>query len=178
MKGEKRPSSVHVNFRIEAACKTILEERALRPDMHLNAYVNHILGKFVFLDGIVEESQHMVLRKEIFERVVTSASIEDLGVAARDIGRDFLKSALVFASLEPNMNDLVRRYFLPMGIYSGWYRSEVLKTPVGNKLILQHDLGPKWTVFLKEYYSEVIRSFTHDQVHTVAHDGIVEIDYR
>lgn len=74
---EKRPGSIHVNFRIEAAYKTILEERARRRDMHLNAYVNHILGKFIFLDGIVEESQHMTLRKEIFARVVALGSAEE-----------------------------------------------------------------------------------------------------
>ncbi|MGA2876523.1 MAG: hypothetical protein ABSE82_13415 [Nitrososphaerales archaeon] len=174
----KRPSSIHVNFRIDAAYKGILEEGARRRDIHLNAYVNHILGKFIFLDGIVEESQHMVLRKEIFARIVALGSAEDLVVVAGDIGRDFLKSALAFASVEANMDDLVRRYFLPMGIYSGWYRSKVVKTPSGNKLILQHDFGPKWTAFLKEYCAVVIKSLIHDEVSIVAHDGILEIRYR
>lgn len=65
-----------------------------------------------------------------------------------------------------------------MGIYSGWYRSKVVKTPPGNKLILQHDYGPKWTVFPKEYYTEVIKSLGQDEVSIVAHDGLLEFDYR
>jgi hypothetical protein len=175
---EKRPSSIHVNFRIETAYKDILEEGARRRDIHLNAHVNHILGKFIFLDGIVEEAQHMTLRKEIFARVVALGSAEELCEVARNLGRDFLNPALGFANAGTSMHDLVMNYFLPMGIYSGWYRSKTVKTSSGDKLIIQHDYGPKWTAFLKEYYAAVIRSLGHDDVSIVAHGGLLEFDYR
>jgi hypothetical protein len=49
MEGERRPASVHVNFRIPVAYKSILEEEASKRDMNLNAFVNHIFAKFILL---------------------------------------------------------------------------------------------------------------------------------
>lgn len=76
------------------------------------------------------------------------------------------------------MSDLAKHYFLPMGVYSGWYRAKVVKTRLGRKLVLQHDYGPKWTTFLKEYYSAALKSLIHNEANIASHDGFVEISFQ
>jgi hypothetical protein len=178
MEHEKPAASVHVNFRINAGYMTDLEEEATKRDMSLNAFVNHVFARFLSFDRATEESQRVVLRKEFLVHVVSLISAEEFDELARNLSVTVLKPDLVFSGSATSMNDLVKNYFLPMGMYSGWFRARVIKTPMGHKLILQHEYGPKWTIFLKEYYSVAIRSLIDDGVKIVAEDGVLEIHYR
>jgi len=175
---ERRPVSVHVNFRIAAAYKAVLEEEASKRDMHLNALVNHILAKFIFFGSIIEESNRVVFQKDFLTRIIPLISSDDFDEIARTLAIAVLKPAITFSGMPISMNDLVKNYFLPMGMYSGWFQARIVKTPSEYKLILQHEYGPKWTAFLKEYYSVAIKSLALREVSVVAADGILEISYR
>ncbi len=146
--------------------------------MHLNAYVNHIFAKFTFLDETIEESHRVVFQKEFLTRIIPLVASEDLAELGRYLGSQVLSPSLEFSGGTANMPDLVKHYFMPMGIYSGWYRAKVVKTPSGHKLVLQHDYGPKWTLFLKEYYSTAVKSLIQEELSFASHDGILEINYR
>jgi len=172
-----RRKSVHVNFRIAVKSKEFLEAQASRRDMHLNAYVNHIFAKFAFLDEIIEESHSVVFQREVLSKLLLLAPTQDLAELARSLSARLLKPALEFLEVR-SMSDLAERHFLPMGVYSGWYSSKIVKTSSGCKLVLQHDYGPNWTLFLKEYYSETIRSLIQEETRILSRDGTFEIRYR
>ena len=146
--------------------------------MHLNAYVNRIFAKFTFLDETIEESKRVVFQKEFLTRIIPLVPSKDFAELGRYFGSQVLKPSLEFSGGAANMSDLSKHYFLPMGIYSGWYRAKVVKTPSGRKLVLQHDYGPKWTAFLKEYYSAALKPLIRNEVNIASHDGFVELNFQ
>ena len=61
-----------------------------------------------------------------------------------------------------------------MGSYSGWYRFNVIGSNP-DKLLLEHEYGPNWSVFLKQYNAALIKSVAGVEPDVKADDSLITI---
>jgi hypothetical protein len=169
-----RKSSVHVNFRIPLELKIELEDEAKRHNMNLNALVTQIMTKHMTYDRKIERPGSVVLRKELFSRILDKVSVEEMERIGSAFGPKIVKRAFGFLDIGLDLDNLVNHYFQPMGSYSGWYRFNMIE---GNptKLLLEHEYGLNWSVFLKYYNTGLIKSITGVEPEVEADDSLITI---
>jgi hypothetical protein len=168
----------HVSVRISENLRRELNSEAKREHINLNALVNRILTKFVDFDRIAEHERSIVLDRRIFLPIIEEASLEELEILGKKLGPRLAKQTFEFFNIEPTVESLVSRYFEPMGAYSGNYQLSVAGSGSNLKLILEHDLGSKWSAFLSEYTRGVVKSVLGSEPRIELDDDLVKVEFR
>lgn len=84
--------------------------------------------------------------------------VEDLEEMAKEVGPIIVKRDFAFFNIPPTLDNLISKYFEPVGRFSDRFDVNISGEGPGVKLVLTHEHGANWSRFLREYCSGVIES--------------------
>jgi hypothetical protein len=87
-----------------------------------------------------------------------------------------VKQTFAFLNLDYDLDALVERYFQQLSTHSRWHSFNMKSKGADRKLMFQHQYGPKWSAFLKEYIGGIIKSAIGMEPRIVVSDELITVD--
>jgi len=168
---------VHVSARIPESRRQELVSEANRQGINFNALVNRVLNKYLEFDMLSEHEHSITLDRRIFSPILDRMTEEDMKNLGKRLGPRLTRETLEFFDVEFTLDGLVSRYLEPMGRYSGRFRFNSTSRGLGLKGVLEHDYGRKWSVFLAEYTSGIVKSILGTEPRIEVEDDLVKIRF-
>ncbi|HEV2226313.1 MAG TPA: hypothetical protein VGR56_05850 [Nitrososphaerales archaeon] len=150
--------TVHASFRVSADVRRELQKEAIRRKISFNSLGNRILEKYLSFDRLVEHEHSVVIERKVFSRILEKIAVEDLQEIGRELGQKAAKEDFEFFGIPPTLGNLITRYFEPIGAFSDRYDSNIVGDAPYLKIVLAHEYGHKWSIFLGEHSIGVVES--------------------
>ena len=162
----KQRKTRSTTFRLDTKVIDELQRDADQAEISLNVLVNQILRRYVEWDRFETKLNLLPIPKLMLTRIVDQtlavakdAKIVDLEGYRNKIAKDaaqvalnIMKDSVLFMKKEYNLwtvLDVLRNYMKVAGITS----DHTLEAGRKHVFIIQHDLGPNWSLFAKELLS-------------------------
>jgi hypothetical protein len=167
----------HLSIRIPTEIGAELANEAGRQRITVNAMVNRALERYLSFDRLADFDHSVTLERQIFEKMLERVDAEDLERIAREIGPQTVKRDFVFFNIPATLDNLVSKYFEPVGMFSSRFDVNASGESPNVKLVLTHEYGPKWSRFLREYSARVIESTMGARPTIRIENNVVTIDF-
>ena len=148
--------TVRLPERIDEILIQEANERGLSP----NALVSMILARFVEWDRFANRFHLISVTTELHKGLLDGIDDEKLEYLADKSGSHTPKEAMVFWFKEISVENLVR-FLNDSCKYSGYGEFEHQEKQGRNTLTIRHDLGEKWSLYLKRYIDVALRKTFH-----------------
>jgi hypothetical protein len=134
-----------------------LQEDAEANGMTVNGLMNRILTKYIKWDTHIEKFKFVSITNETLKLFLEEGSDNEIERIATDTGRKTIEGITLFWFHKLNLETALKTASI-YGRYSGLLTSEI-KVDEGNyKIIFHHDLGDKWSLFLKCAINQFIKT--------------------
>lgn len=142
--------------------------------MH-NALTVNILEKYISFDRIAEHVGVIPLNSVLFSKMLEDITPEEMEEIGRELGPRLIKGTFAFLDLDYDLDSLIENYFEPLGAFSRWYSFNIAGTYPNRRLLFEHAHGPKWSAFLKNYITSIIKSSTGTEPRVLVSDGLITV---
>jgi hypothetical protein len=166
---------IHVSLRIPVELKSELENQAKQQSLNLNSLSNIILLKHVLFDRIVDRVEGVPLNKLLFTAMLDGIGVDQMEIIGRELGPRVIKHTFAVMNLPFDLDGLIQNYFQPMSTYSRWYKFSVAGGISSRKLMFEHSYGQKWSAFLKQYLTGILKPVVGSEPKVVIDDGLISI---
>jgi hypothetical protein len=168
----------HLSIRVSSNVSIELEREVKRQGTTVNALVNRVLERYLAFDRMADYDHSVTIERGFFEKIIEKASSEDLVEIARILGPKIVKRDFAFFNIAPTLDNLVAKYFEPVGAFSDRFDLNISGEAPDLKLVLTHEYGRKWSEFLGEYCDQVIESVLGVKPLIKVEDDLVTIEFR
>ena len=163
-------------FRFSEELTRALEAEAEEQGITLNAFVSSILTKHVEWDAKAAKFGYIPTYKPIFTWLLQASDDESLTRLGRTVLPAMWKEMASFwfqDSSEGRILDLLsmRSRYLP------FIQSEVKREGRKCTIVTHHDLGPKWSVVLRNAFDELARASFHAQPTISVGETVVTVEF-
>ncbi|MBM3910371.1 MAG: hypothetical protein FJ356_01830 [Thaumarchaeota archaeon] len=151
----KSSQSESMTFRLESAALDKLKAKANQDRISLNTLVNQIIVGYAEWDLTAIGAGWMVMPKSVMKKMIAKLSEKEVEQLAKETFGE-MKGVALFMT---NKSDL-EAFFSIVRMRSKKSGFQVKEMTENNKttLIIQHDLGVKWSLFSKTFYEEILHS--------------------
>jgi hypothetical protein len=165
MDGDEAPSrqegkKVTRAFKITKAMDDAVISHAEKHGITPSSFINRLLGQYLeWWQYASKGSAFVTLDRRVLMALIEDLDEERIADVARSIAlittRDFLKFR--FGKLD---SQTVLRFFEMLDAHMNWGEVKTLKTEEGGlEVLIKHDMGIKWSIFISEYISSLLPSF-------------------
>ncbi len=167
----------HISIRVSSSLGNELEREVRRQGTTVNAFVNRVLKRYLAFDRMADYDHSVTIERGFFEKIIEKASNEDLVEIARSLGPKVVKRDFAFFNIAPSLDNLITKYFEPVGAFSDRFDLNISGEAPDLKLVLTHDYGRKWSEFLGEYCDKLIESVIGVRPLIKIEDDLVTIEF-
>jgi hypothetical protein len=162
-------------LRIDAELDSVIQREAERLGMSPNALINRTLQRYKDVRRYNDPQYFLLVSLETFQAVLDKLSIEEVEDIGYKYGHGLLHENLLKRGMEINPENI--RWYIrqELGEYSGWFRCETYEKPSGETMHLTHNLGRKWSHFLANYVSSILRGEEGLKVQSVIMENNVHL---
>jgi hypothetical protein len=128
-------------------------------NMTLSALISSILTRHVEWDRYAERFGFVTIANDSFARLVGSIEDDKIVKIAQELGANVPRELAMFWFKKSNLDKLLELISL-FGKYSGTQKCEIERDGGNFTLVLRHNLGEKWSLFLKNFIDEAIKAVT------------------
>jgi len=153
---QKKKTVLRVS-RISQELDELLQRDAENKRMSVNALVTSILTKYWEWDRYAEKFGFMSLGREIVIAMLESADQEKLEKFGDELGAQLTKQFILFWFKKVNVETFLA-YITLVSRYGGITKSEIEAEGREYTVSSLHDLGPKWSSFLKHFIDSGLKS--------------------
>jgi len=143
-----RKSTVLRTFRFPSRLEEALETEAQNRGLSPNALVSLVLTKMVNWDRFADRIESVTVTDDLFKPIIDEMSEEKVIALAQTVGVRAASDAMMFWSKEVSLDSFLV-YLDNKCRYSGYGKLEYENRTRSHVLVLQHDLGIKWSIFLQ-----------------------------
>jgi hypothetical protein len=146
-------------MRIPNYINSLLEKDADSKGVSVNALISMIMTKYAEWDRYVERFGSITIKLQAFREMLEEIDEVKLADIASRSGSRFPKEFVLFRFKRANLDTYLEALKL-MCKYKGYARYELESDESGYTVILVHDLGEKWSNFLRHVVEGGMRSIT------------------
>lgn len=136
----------------ERLYKSIKEEASTR-SISFNNLVNQVLQKYIEFDRFVPKFQFMLFHKKLITNGLEGLSDDAIDRRGEAMGAPFAKDLLLTMGLPLNRDSFLYLVDTILPLYKNFYSCEKQGAGDQQEFYMRHDLGRKWSLFLKGYIS-------------------------
>ena len=156
----KAKKTVTRTFRISAEWDEFLKKEAEIRGISVNVLVNLILRRHVHIGRLAQADDLICLTKTSFRKIMEGIPLEYLIRAANDASSKDFPKIMGMLGLPSDYNSfayLVSRHFggPNSSMWFCCYRHTLKNTDIFH---LQHNLGRKWSIYLREYFLSYLKT--------------------
>lgn len=153
----KRKKTVLKTIRLTRELNSLLQDDAQASGMSVNGLINRIMTKYVEWDRHIDKFNFVSIASETFRSILEEVDDGKLEEIATKMGSSMPKSVTMFWFKKLNPETLLKTISI-YGKYSGLQTNEI-NIDEGNCIItFHHELGRKWSIFLKNFISQYVKS--------------------
>ncbi len=149
----------NISIRIDSELSRKLHEQCSDQKISLNTLINHLLDKQVNWHGLATEMGWITMFRSTFRELSDSVSEEKIKKIAETTGHSDLKNAINYiygyVDLE-SVLDFFKKRCHNMNVQ---YRE--IKIDGKNKIVIQHDLGKNWPIFIVYQMNEILNEIKY-----------------
>jgi hypothetical protein len=167
----KKSSSESVTFRLNSAVLNKLSGRAELQKTSLNVLVNQILSNYIEWEMDAQKAGWVPTQRQVLMKLIDALEGETvLDIAektAEAIGKDiilYMYGKYNLESLLSNIRASAQRSGFSIKEYDESRNLEIL---------IQHDLGWKWSLFFKHYYQKILHDLQQRAVFDYTENSLV-----
>jgi hypothetical protein len=138
-------------FRIDADVMRGLEDEAKKQGATVNGLTCRILRKYVNVGTKLEQFQILSLPKKDLLDLLNSIDDKIIAKLAVSMGRTTAKEIMLQLYGDLSVKTYLQFLAIFLDGYSNWGSFYTEETDEGVKIRISHDLGNKWSLFLKNY---------------------------
>ena len=135
-------------MRIPNYINTILEKDADFKGVSVNALISMIMTKYVEWDRYIERFGGITIKPQAFKEILDLADDDKLADIAKRSGSRFPREFVLFWFKRANLETYLESLKI-LCKYKGYARYELESEGSEYTIILIHDLGEKWSKFLR-----------------------------
>jgi len=174
---ERRKKSVTRTFRINKEWDDVLLAEAEEQGVSVNVLVNKILRRYALFERWADKYEVIHIMPRTLERILEVASEEGLAEAGRAEGSVRPIDSLTMMGRRISHESLVS---LVTEFYGGpdfarWFQCYYHPELGSDVLHLQHNLGNKWSIFIKNYMTSMFENLIKAKVESKVMDQAVTL---
>src|SRR5215831_9478093 len=146
-------------MRIPDYINTLLEKDADSKRISVNALISMIMNKYAEWDRYIERFGGITIKPQAFKEILEAVDDEKLAEIAKRSGSRFPKEFVSFWFKRADLDKYLESIKLAFK-YKGYARYEIENEGSEYTIILVHDLGEKWSNFLRYVVEGGMRSVT------------------
>jgi hypothetical protein len=153
--GKETKKTVLRTIRLSKELDELLQKDADSKRISVGALLSAILTRYSEWDRYMEKFDIITLRQETIKAILEATEDEVLIAKAREIGAKIPKEFLMFWFKKTDLETYVR-YLELLCNYGGFARFELQANGRAYVITLLHNMGEKWSLFLKHVMEEGI----------------------
>jgi hypothetical protein len=134
-------------FRISDSVYQALQKEADKQDTSLNTLVNQLFDAHVSDRVFLEKLDYMRINKATFRRILEGTSDQTLTEAGQFSGRETIRTVTLGRGGQLTLEALLETV-CSLADFAKCMRYSEIKSNGKEIVVLTHDLGPKWSVFI------------------------------
>ncbi len=168
----KRRKTVLRTFRLDEELDSMLRDDAEEGNLTVNGLINKIIIKYVEWDRHTEKFGFISFAKQTFKSILEEVDDRKVEEIAINTGSQALKAVTLFWFKKLNAETLLKT-LSTYSKYSGLGASETKVDGTRYTMTFHHDLGRKYSIYLKTVISQFVKAslgvmpeteFTHDML--------------
>jgi hypothetical protein len=167
-----------LTIRTKGEFDNILREEAKTRGVSLNSLINHIFEKHIVTYRFVDSFPCLIIPSQIVKELIDGTSEKHLIDVATFAGSVIPKESLFLSGLTKNLDNVLFCMEKKVGRYSNWYQLECDYRDDSVSLLLRHNLGRKWSIFLSSYYSMLFKEMLNISIRTEIENNSVTIIFQ
>jgi hypothetical protein len=156
-KTRRKKKTVFRVSRISEDLDELLQKDAQNRRISVNALTTSIFTKYAEWDRFSERFGFLSVGKELFTAILDAADQEKLEKIGDELGAELPKQFIIFWFKKINIETFLE-YIQLVSRYGGISKSEVEIRGRDYTVSSLHDLGPKWSIFLKHFIDSGLKS--------------------
>jgi hypothetical protein len=157
--GSKSKKTILKTMRIPNYINTVLEKDADSKGISVNALISMIMTKYAEWDRYIERFGGITIKAQALKEILGVVDDDKLAAIAKRSGSRFPKEFILFLFKRANLDTYLESLKLVCR-YKGYARYELESDGSEYTVILIHDLGEKWSNFLRHIVEEGMKSTT------------------
>jgi hypothetical protein len=143
--------------RITEDLDRLLQKDAEDKRMSVNALLTSIFTKYAEWDRYSERFGFISIGKELFSAILEAGDQQKLEKIGRDLGVELPKQFILFWFKKLNVETFLN-YITLVSRYGGIAKCDIEVHGRDYTVSTLHDLGPKWSIFLRHFIDSGLRS--------------------
>ena len=148
-----REKTVLRTIRIPYEIDQLLQKDAKTKRVSVNSLIYNLLLKYVEWDRYSERFGRVLLRPQTLKLVIDLLDDSEIEKIGKDVGKKIPKEFLLFWFKEINLQSFLE-YISLLCRYGGFAHHEIESNEGSFMITLVHDLGDRWSLFLKNIIEE------------------------
>ncbi len=172
----RRKKTVLRTIRLTQELNDLLQEDARANGISVSALINKIMTKHVEWDRHIEKFSFISIASETFRSILREIDDKKLENIAKDLGNSMPQAVTMFWFKKLNLETFLKTISL-FGKYSGLHTNEIEIKGENCTITFHHDLGRKWSAFLKHFLSQYVESAVGIAPQTDITDNLVVVSF-
>jgi hypothetical protein len=153
----KRKKTVLRTVRLTHEMNALLQDEAEASGLTVNGLINRILTKYLEWDTHVEKFKFVSIASETFKAVLEACGDDRVEQIGTDLGSKMPVGVTLFWFKKLNF-ETVLKTISNFGKYSGLQTNEIKVEDDKCTIVFHHGLGEKWSIFLKGFISQFLKT--------------------
>jgi hypothetical protein len=166
-----------LTVRIKPEFHKIIKKEAKNQGISLNSFINQLIERFVISYRFVDSFPCLIIPSKIIEQLLKGIPEKHLIDVGSHSGSFIPKHSLFLSGLTENLDNVMFCMEKKVGQYSNWFSLEREKNENNASLLLRHDLGKKWSIFLNSYYSKLFSELLNIKIKTEIEKNSITITF-
>lgn len=156
---KSRKSTKTASFRIDDSLLDALLAESNSKQVSLNTLVNQVLREYIEWYANAPKVGYMIVRKSLISAILERFNDDDIRQLARITAKQSREINLLFAS-EYSIDSALKIIEYKMRMSGYIYRKEIHDDYY--TYIIEHGLGPKWSLYLAELFASEFQEVDHE----------------
>jgi len=133
-----------------------IEAEAQTRGLSVNALVNSILSKYANWERFADQFRFIPLTDDLLRAALNQLSDEDVAHITKTLGGHVVNEGMAFWKKETDLDGLVT-YLANRCRYAGYGNLAYETKGKNHRLVIEHNLGHKWSIYLKHTLDDTFR---------------------
>ena len=152
----EKSQAVAKSFRVNRKVLYALRDEARRQNLSLNTLVNQLFTNYAEYGRFAEKAHSMHLVNETVSEILNAANEDVIMLAGQNAGKSAPMAMISLKSSDVTMNSVIQ-YIQDLASYAHLFSYNETNVNGQWTITLSHELGSKWSMFLKGYFSEAFK---------------------
>lgn len=172
---EAKKKSKTISFRLDPDLIEEIKNDAELEKINVNALVSKILSNHILWERYERKLGLLPMTKPFVRHSINKMKNEEIIHLAEEVEKDTFSDILNFMKGEYTVEDFIE--ILRSWIYVAWMQHDVTKTKAGYTFRINHDLGEKWSLYVKTLVTELFHDIVQKSLNVKSTKNTITLSF-